>query len=116
MRALDVIPQADEGVDMTAPDPALSTAPYRIYNIGNNQSVQLGKFVETLEHALGRQAVKIMLPMQPGDVPATHADIEALRQLTGFSPRTSLESGIAKYVAWFREYHGADATLSEGTT
>jgi UDP-glucuronate 4-epimerase len=105
VRTLDVIPQADQSVDMTRPDPATSTAPYRLYNIGNNRPVRLTEFIETLERALGRSAVKNLLPMQPGDVEATYADIDALRDATGFSPNTPLEDGIRRYVAWYREYY-----------
>jgi len=105
VRTLDVIPQADQSVDMTRPDPATSTAPYRLYNIGNNRPVRLTEFIETLERALGRSAVKNLLPMQPGDVQATYADIDALRDATGFSPNTPLEDGIRRYVAWYREYY-----------
>ena len=104
-RVLDVVPKADESVDMMRPDPAVSYAPYRLYNIGNNRPVRLTAFIEILERALGRSAIKNFLPMQPGDVPATYADIEELRDATGFSPSTPLEEGIRRYVAWFREYY-----------
>jgi UDP-glucuronate 4-epimerase len=105
VRVLDVVPTPDESVDMLRPDPAVSYAPYRLYNIGNNRPVQLTAFIETLERALGRSAIKNFLPMQPGDVPATYADIEELRDVTGFAPSTPLEEGIRRYVAWFREYY-----------
>jgi len=105
VRILDVVPAANPGADMTHPDPATSYAPYRLYNIGNNRPVKLTAFIEMLEHALGRKAVKNLLPMQPGDVPATYADVEDLRRVTGFSPSTPLEEGIARYVAWYREYY-----------
>jgi len=105
VRVLDVVPTPDESVDMLRPDPAVSYAPYRLYNIGNNRPVQLTAFIETLERALGRSAIKNFLPMQPGDVPATYADIEELRDATGFAPSTPLEEGIRRYVAWFREYY-----------
>jgi UDP-glucuronate 4-epimerase len=105
VRILDVVPEADPTADMIEPDPATSYAPYRLYNIGNNQPVQLVRFIETLERALGRQAIKNMLPMQPGDVPATYADVDDLRQAAGFAPSTSLEQGIARYVSWFRAYY-----------
>ena len=104
-RCLDVIPQADDSVDMLRPDPATSYAPYRLYNIGNNRPVQLGVFIETLEAALGKTAIKNLLPMQPGDVPATYADIEELRDATGFTPSTPLEEGLRRYVAWYRDYY-----------
>jgi len=105
VRVLDVVPSADDSVDMMRPDPAASYAPYRLYNIGNNRPVRLTAFIEILERALGRRAIKNLLPMQPGDVPATYADIEELRDATGFSPSTPLEEGIRRYVAWFREYY-----------
>jgi len=105
VRCLDVIPQADDSVDMLRPDPATSYAPYRLYNIGNNRPVQLGVFIETLEAALGKTAIKNLLPMQPGDVPATYADIEELRDATGFTPSTPLEEGLRRYVAWYRDYY-----------
>ncbi len=95
-------PQWD-GMD---PDPATSTAPYRIYNIGNNQPVELGHFIELVEKACGRPAIKRLLPMQPGDVPATYADIDALKADVGFSPSTPIEVGIAKFVGWYRDYYG----------
>ena len=106
VRILDVVPQADPGVDMSAPDPATSQAPYRLYNIGNNQPVKLTRFIEILEASLGRKAKKKLLPMQPGDVPATYADVEDLGRAVGFRPSTPLETGIARYVVWYREYYG----------
>jgi len=105
-RILDVIPAANPGVDMTRPDPATSPAPYRLYNIGNNQPVKLMRFIEVLEAALGRKATMNLLPMQPGDVPATFADVDDLGRTVGFKPSTPLEQGIACYVAWFRQYYG----------
>ena len=93
--------------DSDCPDPATSTAPYRIYNIGNNNPVELMHLIGTLEQALGRTAVKNMLPMQPGDVPATYADVAALEQDVGFAPKTSIETGVARFVAWYRAYYGA---------
>ena len=93
--------------DSDCPDPATSKAPYRIYNIGNNNPVELMHLIGTLEQALGRTAVKNMLPMQLGDVPATYADVAALEQDVGFAPRTSIETGVARFVAWYRAYYGA---------
>ncbi len=87
------------------PDPATSFAPYRVYNIGNNQPVELMHMISTLEAALGKQAEKRMLPMQAGDVPATYADVDDLIRDVGFKPATSIETGIARFVAWYREYH-----------
>ncbi len=109
VRILDVVPKGDPGADMTKPDPASSYAPYRLYNIGNNQPVKLMRFIEVLEAALGRKAKMNLLPMQPGDVPATYADVDDLARAVGFRPSTSLEEGIARYVTWYREYHGLHA-------
>lgn len=82
-----------------------SAAPYRIFNIGNNQPVKLMDYIRTIEKAAGKQAVLEMHPMQPGDVPATYADIEAIEQATGFRPSTPLAEGIARWTAWYRDYH-----------
>lgn len=90
-----------------APDPATSTAPYRLYNIGNTEPVDLMTMIGVLEHALGREAQKRYLPIQPGDVPATWADVDALVQDTGYRPATPLEDGIAAFVAWYRDYYRA---------
>ncbi len=93
----------------TQPDPGSSFAPYRIYNIGNNKPVELLQFIEILEQQLGITAQKNFLPMQAGDVPATFADIDELAAATGFRPATSLEDGIARFVAWFRSYYNHPA-------
>ena len=82
-------------------------APYAIYNIGNHEAVELEAFIATLERLLGRTAKRDLQPMQPGDVPATYASIERLRALTGFAPRTPLAEGLARFVAWYRDYHRA---------
>jgi UDP-glucuronate 4-epimerase len=87
------------------PDPATSMAPYRIYNIGNNQSVELGKFIEVLETAIGKKANKNFLPLQPGDVLETYADIDNLNQAVGFKPQVPIEIGIPKFVDWYRDYY-----------
>lgn len=88
------------------PDPATSRAPYRLYNIGNHNPVELMHLIATLEAKLGRVAEKRMLPMQPGDVPATYADVEALTQDVGFAPKTPIEVGVERFVAWYRDYYG----------
>ncbi len=88
-----------------APDPATSFAPYRIYNIGNNQPVPLMKFIEAIESKLGKSADKNFLPLQPGDVEATYADIDDLAMDTGFRPTTSIEEGIGKFVEWYKDYY-----------
>ena len=96
-----------------APDPGSSQAPYRIYNIGNNQPVELIRFIEVIEQALGIEAKKNMLPLQPGDVPATYADIEALEQAVGFRPSTSIEQGVGRFVQWYRQYYDDPATAAD---
>ncbi len=88
------------------PDPGTSLAPYRVYNIGNNNPVELMRLIEVLEQALGRQALKRMLPMQPGDVPATYADVDDLMKDVGFKPATPIEEGVRRFVAWYREFYG----------
>ncbi len=82
-----------------------SLAPYRLYNIGNNEPVELGIFIETLEKHLGETAVKNMLPMQLGDVPATYADIDTLTRDTGFKPETTIDEGLKRFVTWYKEYY-----------
>ena len=88
------------------PDPARSSAPWRIYNIGNNAPVELLDVVHTIEAALGKKAQCELLPMQPGDVPETYADVDDLMRDVGFRPKTPIRDGIAKFIAWYREYHG----------
>ena len=105
VRLLPLIPAPDPAFDAAAPDPASSSAPWRIYNIGNNQTVELNEFIAVLEEALGRTARKELLPMQPGDVEATWADIDALTAAIGFAPVTPLREGIARFVDWYKEYY-----------
>lgn len=88
------------------PDPSSSAAPYRIYNIGNNTPVQLMRMIEILEECLGKEAKKNFMEIQPGDVPATFADIDALTEDIGFKPSTSIEDGVRQFVDWYREYYG----------
>ena len=88
-----------------SPDPSSSVAPYRLYNIGNNNSVTLLEFIEAIEEALGKKAVKEFLPLQPGDVPATCADIDDLIRDVGFKPSTDIKTGIANFIEWYREYY-----------
>ena len=87
------------------PGANLSSAPYKIYNIGNHNPVELMRFIEVIEQAMGKTVEKIMKPMQPGDVPATYADVEDLMQDVGFQPNTSIEVGIQKFVSWYRSYY-----------
>jgi UDP-glucuronate 4-epimerase len=105
VRVLEVIPAGNPQADMVHPDPASSTAPYRLYNIGNHQPVPLLEFIETLEQTLGRKAVRNLLPMQPGDVRATFADVDDLRAAVGFSPATPLTEGIRRFCEWYRAYY-----------
>ncbi|EFL51716.1 NAD-dependent epimerase/dehydratase [Solidesulfovibrio fructosivorans JJ]] len=90
-----------------SPDPGSSVAPYRLYNIGNNNSVSLMRFIETIEDALGKKAIKEMLPLQPGDVPATYANVDDLIRDVGFKPSTPIETGIARFIEWYRQYFRA---------
>ncbi|MEZ4337603.1 MAG: NAD-dependent epimerase [Sandaracinaceae bacterium] len=103
---MDRVPTPDSDWSGAHPDPSSSSAPYRIYNIGNNQPVELMTMIETLERELGREAEKVMLPMQPGDVPATFADVDDLARDVGFSPSTPIEEGIRRFVAWYRDFYG----------
>ncbi|MBQ2594274.1 MAG: NAD-dependent epimerase [Candidatus Riflebacteria bacterium] len=105
VRVADLIPQSNSEFDTTNPDPSTSKAPYKIYNIGNNQPVELLKFIETIEEKCGKKAEKIFMPMQAGDVVATYADVSDLMKDTGFSPATPLEVGIGKFVDWYRDYY-----------
>jgi len=105
IRTLDRVPGPDPAYDPLAPTPASSLAPYRVYNIGNHQPVQLLRYIEMLEDCLGRKAEKRLLPMQPGDVPDTEADVEALRRDTGYSPATPIETGVRRFVEWYRAFY-----------
>lgn len=105
VRILDRVATPDPHFDTNAPDPSTSYAPYRVYNIGNHEPVELMTFIETIEHAAGKQAVKNFLPMQAGDVVATYADVADLKRDVGFEPRTPLAEGIEKFVAWYRGYY-----------
>jgi UDP-glucuronate 4-epimerase len=103
--AVDKIATADANWDSAAPDPATSNAPYRIYNIGNQQPVELLRYIEVLERCLGRHAKKNLLPMQPGDLPDTWADVEALARDVGYRPSTDLETGVKRFVEWYLGYY-----------
>jgi UDP-glucuronate 4-epimerase len=105
VRILDRVATPNPAFDTNAPDPGTSYAPYRVYNIGNNEPVELMTFIETIERAAGKQAVKNFLPMQDGDVVATYADVADLKRDVGFEPRTPLAEGIEKFVAWYRGYY-----------
>jgi UDP-glucuronate 4-epimerase len=105
VRLIDHPPQGNPEWSGETPDPATSTAPWKIYNIGNNNPEDLMHVVSLLEQEFGRKAAKEMLPMQPGDVPATYADIDDLAREIGFRPATTIENGIAKFAKWYRDYH-----------
>jgi UDP-glucuronate 4-epimerase len=105
IRLVDRPPQVNPVWSGADPDPSSSAAPWKIYNIGNNRPEELMHVVALLEKEFGRTAIKEMLPMQAGDVPATYADIEALARDAGFRPSTTIEVGIARFANWFREYH-----------
>lgn len=105
-RILNSPPSGNAAWNAQVPDPGSSAAPWKIYNIGNNRPVDLMHVVSVLEKALGKSARKEFLPMQPGDVPATYADIEDLARDIGFRPSTTIEEGIARFVKWYRDYHG----------
>lgn len=105
IRTLDHVPGPDPNYDPRAPNPATSDAPYRVYNIGNNAPVQLLDYIEVLEQALGRKAQRRLLPLQPGDVPDTFADVSALQRDVGYAPSTPIQTGIARFVQWYRAYY-----------
>ncbi len=105
IRVLDRVATANPLYDATLADPATSNAPYRVFNIGNNNPVPLLDFIGCIEDALGMQAEKRLLPLQDGDVPATYANTDALQQWVGFVPGTSVQTGIANFVAWYRDYY-----------
>jgi len=105
VRTLDHTAQPNPAWSGDTPDPGSSSAPARIYNIGNHQPVELLHFIEVLEKALGKKAEKKMMPLQPGDVPATYADIDELSRDVGFKPSTTIEEGIPRFVQWYREFY-----------
>jgi UDP-glucuronate 4-epimerase len=107
IRTLDKVATPNPDWTGAEPDPGTSAAPYRLYNIGNNQPVELMYFIECIENALGRKAQKNMLPLQPGDVPRTFADVDALVADIGFQPKTPIEQGIQRFVDWYRDFYRA---------
>lgn len=106
VRLADRPPVPDPSFDPRHPDPAISSAPFRIYNIGNHSPVALSEFIETLERLIGRKANKRMMPIQPGDVPYTAAEVSDLARDVDFAPSTRLEVGLGRFVAWYREFYG----------
>jgi UDP-glucuronate 4-epimerase len=105
VRTLDRVPQANPDWSGENPDPSVSSAPYKVYNIGNNQPVELLRFIEVLEDCIGKKVEKNLLPLQPGDVPATYANVDDLVRDVGFQPATKIEVGIANFVEWYRTYY-----------
>lgn len=108
--------ESDENWNGECPDPGTSFAPYRLYNIGNNRPVSLERFIDVLEEKLGVKAIREYLPMQPGDVPETFADVDDLMRDTGFRPVTTIEEGIGRFVEWYRAYYDIPATVAFGET
>jgi len=106
VRASERIAQPDPNWNSNSPDPSSSSAPFRVYNIGNNEPVQLMRYIEVIEECLGRKAQKNFLPMQPGDVPETFADIDDLVRDVGYRPATPIETGVKNFVEWFCRYYG----------
>ena len=112
VRVLDRVPEGSPEWSGDAPDPGSSRAPYALYNIGNHSPVELMHLIGVLEEALGKKAEKTFLPLQPGDVPATYADVDDLMRDVGFKPSTPIEEGVRRFVAWYREYHGVTVARS----
>lgn len=107
IRTLDQVPTANPAWNGDAPDPATSNVPYRIYNIGNQQPVELLRYIEVLEQCLGRKAQMQLLPLQAGDVPDTEADVSGLIEAVGYTPSVSVEQGVERFVRWYRDYFSA---------
>ena len=105
LRISEQVAEPDPDWDASAPDPSTSNAPYRIYNIGNDHPVSLLDYVDALEGALGRKAIRNLIPMQQGDVKNTHADITKITESVGYQPSTSVKDGVEKFVLWYKEYH-----------
>jgi UDP-glucuronate 4-epimerase len=112
IRTMDHTAEINPDWDSGEPDPGTSNAPYRLYNIGNQQPVELMRYIEVIEECLGRKAEKNLLPMQPGDVPDTFADTEDLVQDVGYQPDTPIEVGVRKFVDWYLDYYKAEIKQS----
>jgi UDP-glucuronate 4-epimerase len=106
IRVLDRAAAPNPAYVSDTPDPATSNVPYRVFNIGNHQPVQLLDYIASIEEALGRKAQMNLLPLQDGDVPATYADVDALREWVGFTPATDVRTGVGRFVEWYRGYYG----------
>jgi UDP-glucuronate 4-epimerase len=105
IRTLDRVAEPNADWSGEAPDSATSSAPYRLYNIGNNQPVELKHYIKVLEDCLGKKAEQNLLPLQPGDVPDTYADVEDLVRDVDYKPATTVEDGVSRFVEWYREYY-----------
>jgi len=105
VRTLDHVPAGDPAFDAFAPNPGSSSAPYRVYNIGNQRPVRLNDYIRVIEECLGRKSVKIFRPLQQGDVPDTWADVRELIVDVGYSPKTTVEVGVRRFVSWYRAYY-----------
>ena len=105
VRTLRHPPCPDPGWDAQAPDPATSRAPWRLLNIGSHAPMELSRYIDAIERCVGRPAIRRMLPLQPGDVPETFADVDGLAALTGFRPRTTIEQGVPRFVSWYRDFY-----------
>jgi UDP-glucuronate 4-epimerase len=105
VRALDHVAVPDPAWSSEEPDPASSKAPFRLYNIGNSKPVELMRYIEVVEACLGRKAEKNLLPMQPGDVPDTFADVDDLARDVGYRPATPVEVGVPRFVEWYLDYY-----------
>ena len=105
LRTCDHVAAPSPAFDAGNPDPGVSSAPWRVYNIGNHQPVELMRFIQAIERALGKSATLNLLPMQPGDVAATVADVADLARDVGFTPATTIEEGITRFIAWYRDYY-----------
>lgn len=105
VRVSDAVPEADPDYDRAVADPATSYAPYRVFNIGNNAPITLIEFVEAIEEAVGKPAIRNLMALQPGDVPSTYADVSKLQAAVGFKPETPVKEGIQRFVAWYRDYY-----------
>jgi UDP-glucuronate 4-epimerase len=106
IRVADRPPTSNPDWRGDAPDPSTSSAPWRLFNIGNSRPTDLMRYIDVLEQCLGRKAERELLPMQPGDVPETWANVDALGEAVGYRPTTSIEVGVSRFVEWYRAYHG----------
>ena len=106
IRTMDHVAEPNDAWDSDKPDPGTSRAPYRLYNIGNQQPVELMRYIEVIEECVGKKAEKNLLPMQPGDVRDTYADISAIQRDLGFEPSTRIDEGVPRFVDWYRHHHG----------